>query len=303
MENNCLPQSFSNACPPVYAEDYSLFFNLILGTKFENSKDNCLQFLRNYSKNIFLPKRQLFMFLINELTLNKINDNSSKGLGNNESIYLIRQLIKKYSRNNIINALYDFISFDDNEFIPPANDNILINSTFDSSMNPLQSSQSERDSKFENSYLGIIQENQSEENNKNNDNDNENEKKNYQFLSRKRKLHNSPKINNKNKAKSNQNSKKRKKFKKIKNSKKISEKLKEKKDEDIQKDNEKKEIEKNIEEEQQKEEDENQRDNEEEKEEEKEESEKEKDSKDNRKKKIKKEENESKEEKDNEEKE
>ena len=90
MESNSLNQSFSNACPPVYTEDYSLFFNLILAIQFENTKENCLQFLKNYSKNLFLPKRQLFMFLINELTLNKINVNSSKGLDNNESIYLIR---------------------------------------------------------------------------------------------------------------------------------------------------------------------------------------------------------------------
>ena len=287
MESNCLSQSFSNACPPVYTEDYSLFFNLILGIKFENTKDNCLQFLKNYSKNIFLPKRQLFMFLINELTLNKINDNMSKGLGNNESIYLIRQLIKKYSRNNIINALYDFISVDDNDFIPPGNDNNLINSTFDSSMNQLQSSQSERDSKFEYNNLGQIQENQGEEDKEKNNNDNENEskseRKKNQFLSRKRKLANSQKKNknrnNKNKAKAKQNNKKRKKFKKIKKSQKeLNEKFKEKKVEekhddmnnDDEKYEEKEEIENNIKKEKQKEEDEGSKDNEEEKEEEKE---------------------------------
>lgn len=139
-------QLLSSAGPPAFSED-SLFFNLILGTNYENTKDNCLQFLKNYSKNMFYPKREIFKILINELIL---NESSTKILDineNNECIYLMRQLIKKYSKTNIVNALYDYISEKENVFFPPVIDNNLNNTSVESSLNKLQSSQSEKDSK------------------------------------------------------------------------------------------------------------------------------------------------------------
>ena len=139
-------QLLSSAGPPAFSED-SLFFNLILGTNYENTKDNCLQFLKNYSKNMFYPKREIFKILINELIL---NESSTKILDineNNECIYLMRQLIKKYSKTNIVNALYDYISEKENDFFPPVIDNNLNNTSVESSLNKLQSSQSEKDSK------------------------------------------------------------------------------------------------------------------------------------------------------------
>ena len=139
-------QLLSSAGPPAFSED-SLFFNLILGTNYENTKDNCLQFLKNYSKNMFYPKREIFKILINELIL---NESSTKMLDineNNECIYLMRQLIKKYSKTNIVNALYDYISEKENVFFPPVIDNNLNNTSVESSLNKLQSSQSEKDSK------------------------------------------------------------------------------------------------------------------------------------------------------------
>jgi hypothetical protein len=42
-----------------------------------------------------------------------LSENVDK-IGNDESIYLIRLLIKKYTRNNILNALYDFICENEN---------------------------------------------------------------------------------------------------------------------------------------------------------------------------------------------
>ena len=101
-------QSEIYACAPSYSNE-SVFFNLILNTNYENTKENCVIFFKNYSKNIIISKRDLFRNIINELTLSQI---SNKGVSDNsnESIYLIRTCIKKYSRNNIINALYDFIS-------------------------------------------------------------------------------------------------------------------------------------------------------------------------------------------------
>ena len=102
--NNFEPNQSS--CPPC-PSDESIFFNLILGARYENTKENCLIFLNNYSKQIFYSKREIFKILIKELT---IGEYSNKEIGKDESIYLIRQLIKKYSRNNIINALYEFVS-------------------------------------------------------------------------------------------------------------------------------------------------------------------------------------------------
>jgi len=105
------PSQFSNDCAPIYSDD-SIFFNLILNSNYENTKENCLLFLRNYSKRIPYTKRDIFRIIINELTL---GDNSDLNIGRDESIYLIRQIIKKYSRNNIINALYDFVSLNEDE--------------------------------------------------------------------------------------------------------------------------------------------------------------------------------------------
>ena len=96
------------ACAPPSANE-SVFFNLILNTKYENTKENCLIFLKNYSKNMAIIKRDLFKNMINELTLNPIS-NKIMGNDNDESLYLIRTCIKKYSRSNITNALFDFIS-------------------------------------------------------------------------------------------------------------------------------------------------------------------------------------------------
>ena len=114
------PSQFSNDCAPIYSDD-SIFFNLILNSNYENTKENCLLFLRNYSKRIHYTKRDIFRIIINELTL---GDNSSLNIGKDESIYLIRQIIKKYSRNNIINALYDFVSLNEDENM---NENSLSN--------------------------------------------------------------------------------------------------------------------------------------------------------------------------------
>ena len=121
--------------------------------------------------------------LINELTL---NENSNKMIGANETIYLLRQLIKKYSRNNILNAIYDFISEKDNSFMSSTNDNNLINSTTDSSLNKLLNSQS--DSKCEFDSLKKIQEKKNEEEIQNNDLIKNEGNTNNQLLSKKRKL-------------------------------------------------------------------------------------------------------------------
>ena len=110
---------FSNnsyECAPCYNNE-SLFFNLILNTKYENTKENCLIFFRNYSRNIILSKRDLFKNIINELTLSQLSNKTLDNNNSTESIYLIRTCIKNYSRNNIINALYDFISEDNNNNI------------------------------------------------------------------------------------------------------------------------------------------------------------------------------------------
>jgi len=113
------------ACAPPSANE-SVFFNLILNTKYENTKENCLIFLKNYSKNMAIIKKDLFKNMINELTLNPIS-NKIIGNDNDESLYLIRTCIKKYSRSNIINALFDFISQNEN-----INNNIInINSSSD----------------------------------------------------------------------------------------------------------------------------------------------------------------------------
>jgi hypothetical protein len=123
-------QSEIYACAPSYSNE-SVFFNLILNTNYENTKENCVIFFKNYSKNIIISKRDLFRNIINELTLSQI---SNKDINNNsnESIYLIRTCIKKYSRNNIINALYDFISQNDDNNI---DNKEIININSSSTMN------------------------------------------------------------------------------------------------------------------------------------------------------------------------
>lgn len=188
MENiDPTQQQISCASPPCFSDD-SIFFNLILGTKYENTKENCLQFLKNYSKTIFYPKRELFKMLINELTL---NENSIKMLGNNESIYLLRQIIKKYSRHIVLNALYDFVNEKENDFFSPGNENNNINST-DDSMSRFLNTESEKDSKCGLNISNIIHEKNKEEEDEKNElskeEENNNIKNNIQFLSKKRKL-------------------------------------------------------------------------------------------------------------------
>ena len=95
-------------CAP-FCSNESIFFNLILKTPYENTKENCLIFFRNYSKNIIITKRDLFKTMVNELILSQLSNKSLEANNNSESLYLIRICIKYYSRNNIINALYDFI--------------------------------------------------------------------------------------------------------------------------------------------------------------------------------------------------
>ena len=194
-------QIISGACPPAYSED-SLFFNLILGTNYENTKDNCLQFLRNYSKNnMFYPKREIFKLLINELILNESSNNVPDS---NECVYLMRQVIKKYSKNNILNALYDYIIERDNYFFSPILDNYPNNTSAESSLNKLQSSQSDKDSKsiINNNFI-ISQEMKNKEKKENA----EYEEKNKKFLSRKRQYPDKNKKKNKKKKKGNANKK------------------------------------------------------------------------------------------------
>ena len=185
MDSTDSTQLFSNASPPVFS-DNSIFFNLILGTSYENTKENCLLFLKNYSRNIIFPKREVLKILINELTLNK---NSIKMLGNDEALYLMQQLIKKYSRNNIINALYEFISEKDDNFFTPIMENNLNNSSVDSSMNKLLNSKSEKDLKSGLNNISTVQESHNDDNDQSEDeekepNNKENKKKkNFQFLS------------------------------------------------------------------------------------------------------------------------
>ena len=175
-------QVVSSGCPPASSED-SLFFNLILGTSYEDTKENCLLFLKNYSKNnMYYPKREIFKLLINELILNETSNKMGEG---NESVYLMRQVIRKYSKNNILNALYDYISEKDNDFFPPILDNNPSNTSADSSLNRLQNSQSERDSKsIINSNSSISQEIKKKEKLENG----EYSQRNKNYLSRKRQL-------------------------------------------------------------------------------------------------------------------
>ena len=184
-------QLSSIACPPCPSDD-SIFFNLILGTAYENTKENCLIFLKNYSKQIFYSKREIFKIVINELTLNEYSDNR---IGNAESIYLIRQLIKKYTKNNIINALYEFISEKDNEMPPNVDDKNNMNLSDNFSFNKIES---EEESKNENDKFKSIQKKEKnnekkEENVKNKDymkdnNNISNEGININFLEKKRKI-------------------------------------------------------------------------------------------------------------------
>lgn len=95
----------ANVNTPSYSD--SIFFDLILNTQFIDSKENCLTFLRNFSKHFLFPRREVFIKIINELVSkrepNKINQNE-------ESKYLIALIIKKYNSENLINALYDFVA-------------------------------------------------------------------------------------------------------------------------------------------------------------------------------------------------
>ena len=176
MENYDSTNIISNSSAPCLSDD-SIFFNLILGTNYENTKENCLQFIINLSRHIYFPKRELFKILINELTLNEYQN---KIICNDESIYLIRQIIKKYSRNNILNALYDYISSKDEITGSNGENNECINSQVNSSMK--KNCSAEKDPSL-NSKKIIEKDNEGEENELNK-NDEEQKK---DFLSKKRK--------------------------------------------------------------------------------------------------------------------
>ena len=68
-----------------------------------------------------------------------------KIIGNDESIYLIRQVIKKYSRNNILNALFEFICEKEND--DPPIDQDKNNTTNDTSINKNQNIENEEEPK------------------------------------------------------------------------------------------------------------------------------------------------------------
>ena len=107
INNEFLISNDSYACPPSY-DNESLLFNMVLNTNYENTKENCLIFLRNYSRLLITTKRDLYKILINGLI--SINS-SSKSTEEKENLNSFTRLIlNKYTMNNIINALYDFIS-------------------------------------------------------------------------------------------------------------------------------------------------------------------------------------------------
>ena len=180
MESYDSMNLISNISAPCSSDD-SLFFNLLLGTNYENTKENCLKFIINLSKHIYFSKREIFKILINELTLNKYQN---KVIGNDESLYLVHQLIKKYSRNNILNALYDYISEKDNITDSNAVENNMI-STDSSSMNknniPPEKEQALNTKKMNQIFE---KENEGEENELNKNDDNQKK----DFLSKKRKI-------------------------------------------------------------------------------------------------------------------
>ena len=107
INNELLISNDSYACAPSY-DNESLLFNMVLNTNYENTKENCLIFLRNYSRLLITTKRDLYKILINGLI--SINS-SSKSTEEKENLNSFTRLIlNKYTMNNIINALYDFIS-------------------------------------------------------------------------------------------------------------------------------------------------------------------------------------------------
>ena len=107
INNEFLISNDSYACAPSY-DNESLLFNMVLNTNYENTKENCLIFLRNYSRLLITTKRDLYKILINGLI--SINS-SSKSTEEKENLNSFTRLIlNKYTMNNIINALYDFIS-------------------------------------------------------------------------------------------------------------------------------------------------------------------------------------------------
>lgn len=199
MNNLYSSQLFSSTCPPC-PSDNSLFFNLILGTSYENTKENCLIFLKNYSKQYFYQKRDIFKMIINELILNEISD---KMISINESIYLINQLIKKYSKNNILNALYEFIS-EKEEIIQPieSKNNLNIANNFSSNKNGNNenndtNSNDKEPKKVDNILFNNIKEKVEDINNELNN------IKNSKFLEKKRKNCETSKINDESTQKNN----------------------------------------------------------------------------------------------------
>ena len=141
----------SYGCLSSAASDDSLFFKLILGTNYENTKENCLLFLRNYFKNHFyiFSKRTIFEILINELTSNNSLPEIT-GVHSQECVYLMRQATKKYSKKNIVHALYDFITEKENEndlLNLGININNINNISVDCSNNKIENETDETESK------------------------------------------------------------------------------------------------------------------------------------------------------------
>lgn len=107
INNELLISNDSYACAPSY-DNESLLFNMVLNTNYENTKENCLIFLRHYSRLLITTKRDLYKILINGLISINSSSKSTKEKENLNSF--TRLILNKYTMNNIINALYDFIS-------------------------------------------------------------------------------------------------------------------------------------------------------------------------------------------------
>ena len=84
------------ACAPSYCNE-SIFFNLILNTEYENTKENCLIFLQNYSKHVILPKRDLFKNIINELTLSQFSKKEINSRSASVSLNIHGRLCSTYA--------------------------------------------------------------------------------------------------------------------------------------------------------------------------------------------------------------
>ena len=143
INNELLMPNNSYACAPS-CDNASLLFNLVLNTNYEDTKENCLIFLRNYSKHIIITKRNLYKILINGLIMNQCSNKSKENIKILDSF--TRLFLDKYSMNNIINALYDFISErDEINIIEEKKEEFIINkndeeSIMNQSLNSINSS-------------------------------------------------------------------------------------------------------------------------------------------------------------------